>query len=111
MSIQKLKALSLHDHPLNSLSIEFEAAKLIVIVEQYNEESGAYDKVKLCFRGIDNLNMGFLKTQLKDGCDVEVYSASVTTIGEIHTVDFLILTGFGEPSANLTFDFEEVEIY
>jgi hypothetical protein len=111
MSIQKLEALSLHDHPLHSLSIEFEAAKLIVIVEQYNEETGVYDEVKLCFHGIDNLNMGFIKTQLKGGCDVEVTSAFVTTIGEIHTVDFIILTGFGEPSANVTFDFEEVEIY
>ncbi|MDJ0363944.1 hypothetical protein QMK33_02180 [Hymenobacter sp. H14-R3] len=108
--LEKLQQMSLHDTAINSLQINFEARQLALVVAPYNEALDIYEELHLSFLGVNKLSSSFLETKTIPFNEVEVTSHEVTILAGEMTVTFIILTGFGEPSAKLSFAFEQVTL-
>ena len=109
-SIAELQQLRLHDLSINSLRVDFDIQQLRLVLAAYNEATTSYDELTLDFSGVDKLSSNFISTKLTPLGDVEIYGHEVIDTDRTPTVTFTILTGFGEPSANLSFAFETVVI-
>jgi hypothetical protein len=105
-SIDFLKQ-SFHDTPVESLKIDFENESVIILIAVYNESTQEYDLQKLIFEGVERLKMGSLELDFDQDTGVEIYRSEFIQEPGVNKIWFQFLLGFGKPSMDLSFEFDE----
>lgn len=96
--LSKLDNLSFHDGIILNLDIDFFNSYIkLIFKEQYDSNS-----IEIIFNKFDNLKI----SPLFDYEDFEIHSVSFKIVGNIFFAEFVFLLGFGKPSWELSFFFE-----
>ncbi len=100
-----LPTLDIHDLPLNSLTLGFEANYVVMEVDFYQEQTDLYITHRWTFKGVSNLSMTNWEVLSND---VEIYSLEIQEAAQnTKRITFQFLQGFGRASATLDFHCNE----
>jgi hypothetical protein len=108
VALDELKNLDLHDQSVDGLQIDLSSKKIVVKLDIYNEETSNYDYREIIFTGIEKLALTELN--LDDLSCLEIFSHEVVETSDNPVIKFLLLTGIGKASAEISFSFSDYQI-
>ena len=84
-----LTQISLHDCPLDSITLSFEQQRISLVVSLYEEDKQSYQRVSISFIGVTTLHTnGQLLIR-----DAEVYDHTIVPVGGKLNCSFTIISG------------------
>lgn len=101
--IEKLKQIKFHDLEVDKLKIDIISNKLKLEVSLFNEDSGIYDKKKIIFGSLSNVNFNNIFIG-QEYSTLEINSFDLIESDQFRA-KFIFLKGFSKPSCELSFDF------